>query len=173
MRSIVRVHWTALAGVLVLACGGASSPGAAAPESSPSAQPSAPPGAQPSPSGQPATTSTILVSFKLDPRLQGGTYGGEIWVSPPAYVGIQGQHTVDARAAIVDADGGLTSISPDWTPSDPGMISVSPTLGAQVAIDVRQAGESTLTVTVGGLSKTLRITATAQAGRVVQVEISQ
>ncbi len=180
-KAVARVHLAALAGTLVLGCGGALPGAVSGPspsEGSPS-EPSVPPGAQPSPDAQPsqgvqpAMPSRILVSFKLDPRLQGGTYGGEIWVSPPTYMGIQGQHTVEARAEAVDADGVLTSISPDWTPSDPRMLSVSPTQGAQVTIEIQQAGESTLTVTTGELLKPLSITATARAGRVVQVEISQ
>ncbi len=37
------------------------------------------------------TPTAIQVSFKLDPRLSGPTYGGERWISPPTYMGANAQ----------------------------------------------------------------------------------
>ena len=196
MKRVYRILVAVLAlSALMLACGGqaardaanpppsntdqappgaAPSPGA---EASPGAAP--PPGADPSPGvqpppGAPGRLRTILLSFKLDPRLGGGTYGGEVWVSPPTYTGAANQDVVDARARGADASGEAVVIAPGWIPSDPVMVTVSPVQGAQVTIFVKRAGQSTIDVTSDGLSRRLIVRATSDAaGQVVQVEISQ
>ena len=73
------------------------------------------------PAGVPASMQSIQVSFKLDPRLAGGTYGGEHWVSPPTYgpiVQAGNTYLVEARADMLDAKGQPTSISPEWIAAD-------------------------------------------------------
>src|SRR5574342_139624 len=52
-----------------------------------------------------AALTRINVSFKLDPRLSGPTYGGERWVSPATYMGASAQDAVEVRARTVDARG--------------------------------------------------------------------
>ena len=47
----------------------------------------------------------LSVSFKLDPRLQNSTYGGERRVSTPTFTGANAQDTVETRAQGVDARG--------------------------------------------------------------------
>jgi hypothetical protein len=111
--------------------------------------------------------------FKLDPRLRGGTYGGEIWVSPSVYVGAVGQDTVEARARGLDVSGHSTTISPSWTASDPDMLTVWPDQGGQVTIVVKRGGESHLNVTSEGMSTALLFKASAVDGAVTQVEIFQ
>ncbi len=131
--------------------------------------------------GNKASTPTaafgdIQISFKLDPRLLGPTYGGERWVSPSTYGPIAqagDTYTVEARATRVDAQGQPVQIIPKWIPADPDMVTVSPAQGSQVTITVKRAGESSLQVTTSnGMSKTLSITA-AYKDNVMQVEISQ
>src|SRR5919197_455158 len=56
----------------------------------------------------------IHISYKLDSRLTGSTYGGERWVSPRTYVGVSGQTTVDVRVAGVDASGTPVDVAPAW-----------------------------------------------------------
>jgi FKBP-type peptidyl-prolyl cis-trans isomerase FklB len=121
---------------------------------------------------EPAAASDIRFSFKLDPRLAGGTYGGERWVSGPAYTGIGGQNTVEVRAKVLDAAGRPLNISPKWVPDDPAMLSVSPGDGQQVTITVQRAGESRLKVTSQGVTKELSVTA-AVRNDVLQVQIAQ
>lgn len=173
--------------LLMVACGGASdgsvrsqSSGEPQPAGAPQpvgdpqptddSQPTAVP--QPSGSGQVAV-NTILVSFKLDRRLTDGVYLGELWVSPQRYTGAAAQDSVEARAVCVDADGRPTGSDPSWIPSDPDMLSVSPTQGGQVTITVKRAGESRLHLTSQGLSKELVFRATSEGGAVLQVEILQ
>ncbi len=116
----------------------------------------------------------IKVSFKLDPRLHGPTYGGELWVSPSTYFGASAQETVEARVEVIDAGGRQTKISPTWTPSDPEMLEVSPTQGNAVKITVKRAGQSSVKVVSQGISRKLFIKATAtHEGKVMQVEITQ
>jgi hypothetical protein len=164
----------------MIACGGPSEgaepPGEAQPPSSPepSSDPQPSPDPQPPGSGPTARASGIFVAFKLDPRLRGGgTYGGDVWVSPSVYVGAVGQDTVEARARFVDTGGHSTTINPSWSPSDPAMLTVSPDQGDQVTIIVNRTGESHLNVTAGGTSKALLFKASAVDGAVTQVQIFQ
>jgi hypothetical protein len=57
-------------------------------------------------------------------------------------------------------------------PSDPEMVTVSPSEGNAVRITVKHAGETNLDVAADGVSKTLSIKA-RQLGNAIQMEISQ
>jgi FKBP-type peptidyl-prolyl cis-trans isomerase FklB len=116
----------------------------------------------------PADQTSLQVSFKLDPRILSGVYGGERWVSPPSYTTTL--DTVEAKVAAVDSKGGIKKISARWTPSDPEMVTVSPSEGDEVMIAVKRAGESSLRVTSQGVSKELAIKAAYQDD-IMQVEI--
>lgn len=120
----------------------------------------------------PPAAAKILVAFKLDPRLLGPTYGGERWVSPPTYSGAAAQDTVEARASAVDTGGKVVKVSPEWTASDPEMVTVSPPRGEQVKISVKRAGESSVTVRSGGASRKLVVKAVQTKG-IWQVSITQ
>src|SRR5919201_5666303 len=72
---------------------------------------------QASPEAAPAgALHRILVSFKLDQRLSGPTYGGPRWVSTPTFTSVQGgeQLTVEAKSQSVGADGNVMDISAEW-----------------------------------------------------------
>jgi len=116
--------------------------------------------------------NAIQLSFKLDPRLSGATYGGERWVSPPTYQGSSGQNAVEAKASLVDASGRPTKSTIDWKASDPEMVAVSPARGEQVTITVKRAGESSLTLTSGAVSRKLGVKAVDRNGA-RQVSITQ
>jgi hypothetical protein len=116
--------------------------------------------------------SGIGVSFKMDPRLLGGTYGGERWISPPTYFGAGGQDTVEARALGIGPGGQPVPISPTWTPADLEMVEVSPREGHTVKITVKRAGESLLEVASRGVTKTLLVTA-EHKGSALHVQLSQ
>jgi len=124
------------------------------------------------PATDPAAAGDIRFSFKLDPRLAGGTYGGERWVSPPSYTGIGGQDSVEARAKVLDAAGASLDIGPTWTADDPAMVSVTPAQGNRVTITVKRAGASRLRVSAQGVSKDLSVTA-AVRNDLLQVRIAQ
>lgn len=124
------------------------------------------------PAAEPPAASDIKFSFKLDPRLAGGTYGGERWVARPTYTGIGGQSIVEVRARVFDAVGRPTNVSPTWIPDDPAMVSVTPGDGMQVKITVQGAGESKLRVAAPGFFRELSIKATV-TNDVMQVQISQ
>ena len=117
----------------------------------------------------------IAVSFKLDPRLTKSMYMGERWVSPPVYQPAvqEGKTlTVEARVHGVDAKGNKTKITPQWIPSDPGMVAVTPGKGSDFNIEVKRAGKSTLSVAAQGVSKELSVKATEE-GNAIRVEIGQ
>jgi len=114
----------------------------------------------------------LAISFKLDPRLSGPTYGGERWVSPPAYIGATGQDTVEARAEAVGDHGVPVRVTLKWLASDAEMVKVSPAEGSQVKIAVTRAGESRVTVVSEGISKELVVKAKS-VGPGLQIEIIQ
>lgn len=116
-----------------------------------------------------AAEPSLQVSFKLDPRITRASYMGERWVSPPTYTTTL--DTVEARVVSVDPKGGPKDINAKWTPSDPEMVTVSPSEGSEVKIAVKRPGETTLRVTSDGLSKELSIRA-AYKGETMQVEIA-
>ncbi len=119
-----------------------------------------------------AARPRIQVSFKLDPRLSGPTYGGERWVSPPTYRGASAQDTVEARASAVDSAGRPLEADLEWTVSDPERVSVAPPRGEHVKITVKRAGESVVTVKARGASRKLTVKAVETNG-IRQVIISQ
>lgn len=117
----------------------------------------------------------IQVSFKLDSRLTRSLYMGDRWVSPPAYTSARQlgkEYTVEARAKGIDARGRHIPIIPDWIPSDPEMVVLSPARGNAVKITVKRAGESLLKLTTAEFSRSLLISA-EQIGNAMQVKISQ
>ena len=107
----------------------------------------------------PSAVKQIQLSFKRDPRLVDPTRGLGPWVSGSGYGGATGQDTVEVRAEGVDAAGKPAKISPQWVPSDPGMVTVSPRESDDVKITVHKAGESKLKITYQGWSKELEIRA--------------
>jgi hypothetical protein len=132
---------------------------------------------QTSPAATPAgALHRLTVSFKLDQRLSGPTYGGPRWVSLPTFTSAQGgdQLTVEAKSQAIGADGNVLDISAEWTPADPAMVTVTRGPKNEVTITVKREGESTLTLVAQEVTKKLVIKAKAIAnGSGMQVEISQ
>jgi hypothetical protein len=120
----------------------------------------------------PAAATAIHLVFKLDPRLAGGSYGGERWVSPQVFQGAVGQGEVDVKASAVDAGRRPIKVGIQWSPSDPELVSVTPSSGERVRIAVKRAGKSTLTVKSGETSRKLTVDAAGSSGS-WQVTISQ
>lgn len=106
--------------------------------------------------------SEIKVSFKLDPRISGPTYGGEHWVAPATFTSEPqaGQETtVEARVEGIDARHQPTTISPTWAAEDPDMVTVLPVDGNQAKITVKRAGRTRVSVAAQGVTKSLTIDA--------------
>jgi hypothetical protein len=106
-----------------------------------------------------APAATIALSFKLDPRVLGATYGGERWVSPPTFTAARAQEAVETRARAVDARGMAVKTDVEWSVSDPELLAVSPSRGERVTITAKRPGTSTVTVKAGAASRTLTVTA--------------
>jgi hypothetical protein len=122
-----------------------------------------------------AAPTGIKVSFLLDPRLTQGSYMGERWVSPPTYTTVQEGKTctVEAHVPVIVSKGKRKKkITPRWIPSDPGMVTVSPSVGNRVKITVRRDGESKLKVAVPGAFTELSVKAAYQ-DNAIRVDISQ
>lgn len=103
----------------------------------------------------------MAFSFKIDPRVLGPTYGGEHWVSPPTYTGARGQ---DAVETMVRTGGVPLRTDPEWSVSDPDLVTVSPPRGKQVTITAKRTGSSTVTVKAGAAIKTLTFKAEKHDG---------
>jgi len=123
---------------------------------------------------QEAPTS-LSILFKQDPRLFGGTYGAQRWLSSPNFTsapqpGTVG--TVDVKVRGVDAGGRLVAVAAEWTAADPDMVAVASRPNDEYRITVLGAGESTLVVAAGGVSRALVVRARTVGGAIV-VEIRQ
>lgn len=101
----------------------------------------------------------IQLTYKRDPRQVDPTRGIAPWVQGPGYGGATAQDTVEVRAEGIDTRGKVVKIAPQWTPSDPEMVTVSPSQGDDVKITVHRAGESTLKVTYQAFSMELVVKA--------------
>ena len=119
--------------------------------------------------------SDIRISFKLDPRLSGPTYGGERWIASSPFTSLAQlgtQATVEAKVDTLAKNGAPIRTAVEWTPADPEMITVAQTENSQVKITVHHAGESKVMVASNGISKQLLVKAT-HVGNSTQIEISQ
>jgi hypothetical protein len=118
----------------------------------------------------------MKISFQMDPRITRSTYTGERWISPPTFIQVglpdAKEISVVARCEGVDAKGMPVAVNPRWTPSDPGMVTVSPGQGKEVKITVKRAGQSGLEVAGQGVSRKLSVKA-VNKGNALQVEITQ
>jgi CHRD domain-containing protein/Big-like domain-containing protein len=116
----------------------------------------------------------LQISFRLDPWLIGGSYGGGFWVSPPSLGPVtQGAtFTIETRADGL-ADSNTVAANATWTPADPQMVAVSVEEARQVTITVLRAGQTTVEVTCQGARKSLSITATNYLGTALQVVMAQ
>lgn len=122
----------------------------------------------------PTDVAGIKVVFKLDPRITRGQYMGDRWVSPSTYtrVGEGKICTIEAKAYVLDTRGRPLTLSPQWAPSDPNMVTVLPNKGNAVTITVYLTGQSSLRVASEGISKELSIKAVYQ-NNAIRVDISQ
>jgi hypothetical protein len=118
----------------------------------------------------------MKISFQLDPRITRSTYSGDRWISPPTFIQVGlpdvKEISVPARCEGLDAQGMPLAVNPQWIPSDPGMVAVSPGQGKEVKITVKRAGQSGLEVVSQGVSKKMTVKA-AYKGNAMQVEITQ
>jgi hypothetical protein len=119
-----------------------------------------------------ASATTIHVSFRLDPRVLGPTYGGERWVAPRTYSGARAQNAVEVKARAADARGASVKVQLEWNVSDPEMLAVSPPVGERVTITAKRTGASTVTVKAGEAKRTLTFSADKPNGD-WQVTLSQ
>ena len=129
-------------------------------------------GSAPSEDPRAASPTDIGVLFQFDP---GPTYGGVRWISPPTFTsgaqkGTVG--TVRVKVRGMAADGSSVTVVPEWTATDPEMVTVTPAENEEFLISVQRAGESTLRVAAGGVVRHLAIKAKILDGA-IRVEISQ
>lgn len=113
----------------------------------------------------PTARESISVSYRLDPRLAGGTYGGERWIKGPSYT----SSAQPGPAAVIEAKAAATK----WTASDPSMVTVAPVSPGRVRITVRKPGESRLTLSDEHAMTELVVRGRSVGNSALQVEIAQ
>jgi hypothetical protein len=123
-----------------------------------------------------AAVASIQIAYRLDPWLISGNYGQGFWASP-AVLGptTQGTSTfaIEIRAEGLDAQGNGLNIDPDWIPTDPGMLTLSPGQGSKVKLTIQRAGQCNVRVRSNEVFKDLSIKAEYLRDNVIQVEITQ
>lgn len=102
----------------------------------------------------------IQLSFKRDLREVDPFRGIGLWSTAPSYTGAAAQDTVEIKAAGKTPSGKLAKISPQWTSSDPEMVTITPSQGDDVNVSVHKEGECRLTIAYQGLTKELVVGAT-------------
>jgi hypothetical protein len=122
-----------------------------------------------------ASPTGFQILFKLDPMLLGPTYGGERWVLAPygPFRHSGKSYVLEARAEALDNNGQPLQVSFEWEPEDPEMLTVMPSQGNMVAINIQRPGESRVQVTSQGVSKTINIRAAYFRDSAIEIEISQ
>jgi len=129
----------------------------------------------PPPPPPPSTSSNLIkVEFKLDPRISQSHYMGDRWVSPRTYTRVEPgtSVTIEGRAFLHEASGARTNMIPEWTTSDPLMVTIEVRQGNEVALTVNRTGESRLQVSSQGETKWLLVKATYD-GAAIRVDITQ
>jgi FKBP-type peptidyl-prolyl cis-trans isomerase FklB len=122
---------------------------------------------------RPVDLPRLVVSFKLDPSMMGGSYAQPGWVTPQVYQGVSGQNTVEAKVDGIDASGNpVRGIKAEWIPEDPEMVTVSTGQDNLVKILIHRPGQSNVMVVSDEMTQTLSINAITTNG-VLQVVISQ
>jgi FKBP-type peptidyl-prolyl cis-trans isomerase FklB len=122
-----------------------------------------------------APLADMRISFKLDPRVSGATYGGERWIAAPTFTSprqVGKEASIEARAEGVTRNGAPVSAAAEWKPADPEMVTVAQGEGDHVKLTVHYPGQSRVTVAANGVSKELLVKAT-YVGDATQVEISR
>jgi hypothetical protein len=122
--------------------------------------------------GDAQSITAMRVLFK---RAQGGVYGAPQWLDPPFKSGlVGGPPSVDARAEGAAA-GIPIQIASSWLAADPELLELTPVAGEldHVRITATRVGQTTLTITAGGVSTTLQVNATRWSSEAMQLEISE
>jgi hypothetical protein len=145
----------ALVAVALAACG-TDAEGSAPPAANPPGGAAGPPAGAP-----PAPVEGLRVWFKLDAAISRGVYLGDVWVSPATFTAVKTgpELAIDVRLSAVEGQGRERAVDGSWTPEDAGVLGVSPREGHEVRLTVRRPGASRLTVSAGGLTTDLTVTA--------------
>ena len=121
------------------------------------------------------TISDIDVSYRLDPWLISGNYGGGFWASPavlgPVHVSRSG-FSLEVRAEGLSGDTAV-AVSPTWVTADPAIATVSPNQGRQVTLTVHGIGRTSVYVIAEGVRTTLLVNASDYLGTALELTISR
>jgi hypothetical protein len=116
----------------------------------------------------------LQISFRLDPWLIGGSYGGGFWVSATSLGPVtQGAtFTIETRAGGL-YQGNASAAFATWMSSNPQMVTVFPEQGSRVTLRVLSAGLTAVDVIAQGTLRRLSISATNNSAGTLLVQVSQ
>jgi hypothetical protein len=120
------------------------------------------------------TISDIDVSYRLDPWLISGNYGGGFWASPAVLgpVHVSRGFSLEVRAEGLSG-GHAVAVSPTWITADPSIATVSPSQGGQVTLTVHRIGRTFVYAIAEGVRTTLLVSASASSGTDMELTISR
>jgi hypothetical protein len=101
--------------------------------------------------------AAIQVSFKVREITSQSTYMGELFVPNITTVDVGQEVSVEAKAVGLDAQNKQVDINPTWKAGNPSMIAIAPDQGARVKLTILKPGQSSISVTVGEISKKLSV----------------
>jgi hypothetical protein len=135
--------------------------------------------AQPVSPGKPARTLSterpqrLAIALRLDPTLTQGLFMGDRWVSPADFHFAQpgSVFVVEAKAQHRDGRGEPHDLAGNWNATNPAMVAIQRDAHA-VTLEIRQPGDSDVTIAAGGETAVLHVHA-VQLADSIQVHIRQ
>lgn len=115
----------------------------------------------------------LAVALRLDPTLTQGIFMGDRWVSPPDFHFAQAGtvFVVQTKVQHLDGRGEAHDVAGNWNATNPRMVGVVRDARA-ATLEIRQPGDSDVTVSSGGETVVLHIHA-VQLADSIQVHIRQ
>jgi len=115
----------------------------------------------------------LVVSLRLDPTLTQGIFMGDRWVSPAEFYFAQpgSVFVVQAKVQHRDGRGELHDFAGNWNATNPNMVAIQQN-ARDVTLQIRQPGDSDVTVAAGGETVVLHVHA-VQLADSIQVHIRQ
>lgn len=115
----------------------------------------------------------LVVSLRLDPSLTQSIFMGDRWVAPAEFYFAQpgSEFVVQAKAQHRDGRGELHDFAGNWNATNPTMVAIQRN-ARDVTLQIRQPGDSDVTVAAGGETVVLHVHA-VQLADSMQVHIRQ
>ncbi|MBM4273141.1 MAG: hypothetical protein FJ134_01580 [Deltaproteobacteria bacterium] len=121
-----------------------------------------------------AQIAALRVWFKNEFLTKENVYMGEVWNDPDKFQRTREGRTFthDLKVMGLDSRRNQVVVNATWKVSDQAQVKITPQRGHQVKLTIKKAGESTVTVSSGKISRKLTVIAEYRDGS-MRVEIRQ